>query len=263
MCRLPNGGGGGTLHAKALFTKSPCGSRVLVSVAAMCAAAILGVPSKCQAQYPENLHSYTVNVGAGIAPLSGTDGGSLGLGRSLQAGAGIALTSRPKEKPSKPDKYQPIPPRRWNIFLTGNFIFAQSTLDSAAVEQAIIMNPQDTQILSATSGKGKFYSTTLDPTLRINATNRVNVYLLAGFGWFRRTLDFTGVSFQGTALQPTNPTVFGISANSGGVDAGGGMDIGLTGRGGGLKLYFEARVLHGLAINNGTTVIPLSVGIRW
>jgi hypothetical protein len=28
-------------------------------------------------------------------------------------------------------------------------------------------------------------------------------------------------------------------------------------------VYLEARVYHGLAINNGTTLVPVSVGVRW
>jgi hypothetical protein len=147
--------------------------------------------------------------------------------------------------------------------LKGNFNFDQSDIKSSALQQAILLNPQNTSLLSATSGKAKFYFTTLDPTVRIAMAGHFSAYFLGGFGWLRRTIEFTGVSSQGGLLQPNGPAVFGPSGNSGVVDAGAGIDRGLKRDGGGFKIYIEARVIHGLANNSGTTLIPLSAGVRW
>jgi len=40
------------------------------------------------------------------------------------------------------------------------------------------------------------------------------MYGLAGFGTFRRTIEFTAASTQGTLSQPGNPIVFGQDGDS-------------------------------------------------
>jgi hypothetical protein len=282
MRRLLNYRGSGIVRSQVLSTKSAfrrgialersCavhgasdvrlgGNRVFACVAVMSVAAILSVPSKCEAQNDQPaFHSITLHAGGGVAFLSGTDAHNFDMPRGFQFGGGKALLGQPKQEYDQ--QSNPLPLRRWNIFLTGNFIYQQSAINLNAVREAIALNPQNTALLSATSGTAKFYSTTLDFVPRFEASRRVSVYALGGFGWLRRTLVFEGVSSQGSLLQPSGPTVFAPHRNSGVVDGGAGIDFGVFGRGS-IKLFGEVRVLHGLATNSGTTLVPLSAGVRW
>jgi hypothetical protein len=54
--------------------------------------------------------------------------------------------------------------------------------------------------------------------------------------------------------------VFLRNSSSGSVDGGAGINFKKKGF---PMPYAEVRVVHGLAINHSTTLIPVSVGIRW
>jgi hypothetical protein len=149
-----------------------------------------------------------LNVGAGFAQAAGNERSNLNQGWNFHAGGGFALTPPPAQG------------HKWSLFLTANFMFDQMGIKQTALQQARVMNPTDIGLLEATSGKAKFYSTTLDPTFRIPVRGRFSLYLFAGFGWFRRDLEFTGSSSQGALLQPGSPVVFGNGGNSGAYDAG-------------------------------------------
>ena len=92
--------------------------------------------------------------------------------------------------------------------------------------------------------------------------NHGELYAFGGFGFLRRTLELTGVSSIGTLLQPGNPVVFSSGSNSGAFDAGGGFNWRFS-KLGGLGFYAEAKVVRGLAINSGTTLVPISFGVRF
>ena len=216
----------------------------------LCAAAILAIPKKCLAQDDATFHSCTVNAGGGWSPVHGTEQSNLNRGWNFHAGGGFAVTPRP------------APGHNWSLFITANFMFDQLPVKPAALQQARTLDPQNIALQQASSAKANFYSTTLDPTLRFPA-RWGNVYAFGGFGWFRRSLAFTGGSSQGTLLQPGSPSVFGSGGNSGAFDAGVGVNVRPSRRTGGLMLYAEVRVLHGLAINHETMLVPVSFGVRW
>jgi hypothetical protein len=214
----------------------------------LCLAVIWGGPAKCLAQ--DGYHSCTLNAGGGWAPVWGKEQSSLNRGWNFHAGGGFAVTPRP------------APGHKWSLFITANFMFDQLGIKQTALQQARILNPTNIGLLEANSGRAKYYSTTLDPTFRFPVPGAVSVYVFGGFGWLRRNLEFTGASAQGALLQPGSPVVFGNGGNSGAYDAGAGIDF-RPRKLGGLMFYTEARVLHGLAINNATTLVPISAGIRW
>lgn len=191
--------------------------RTSVCVLALCVA-ILGVPRKCAAQDDSTFHSCTLNIGGGWTEVAGKDASSLDAGWNFQAGIGFAVTGRP------------APGHRWSAFINANFMFDQLGVSQAALQQAQTLNPTNIGLLEATSAKAKFYSTTLDPTFRFPVSDRATAYVFGGFGWFRRTLDFTGASVQGSLLQPGSPVVFGDGGNSGAFDVGGGVNFRLSRR---------------------------------
>jgi len=173
----------------------------------------------------------------------------LNAGWNFQAGGGFAVS-------------RPSPSRKWTVFIIGNFLFDKMRVSPAALSQARDLNPTDIGLLEANSAKAKFYSTTLDPTLRSGDLlfKGLTLYAFGGFGWLRRSLEFSGSAGQGELLQPGSPVVFGSGGNSGAYDVGVGLSYRIRRS---LMVYAEGRRIHGLAINNATTLLPLSVGFRW
>jgi len=240
------------------FTSIPHRNRVIRYVSTVVFVLALSAPSQGQPRDGQAAyHPVTIYGGGGAGVLTGTEANSFHNPWGFQFGGGKAITSRPKQEYDQ--NSNPVQVRRWNIYLTINFNYQRSSIDSLALQQAILLNPQNTALLSAKSGKVKFYSTTLDPSYRFQITPRLGWYASGGFGWLRRTLEFDGI---GNLLQPATPSLFAPHGNSGVVDGGTGLDIGVS-QGRGLKAYFEFRVLHGLAANSESTLIPLSAGLRW
>jgi opacity protein-like surface antigen len=108
-------------------------------------------------------------------------------------------------------------------------------------------------------GSVKFYSTMFEPTYVAHSFRHFNIYGLGGFGWLRRSVKFTGYE-----TDVTHPGGFSIaggsSSDSGGFDAGGGINYSPRGS---MRIFLEARYLRGLASNSETALVPLTLGIRW
>lgn len=216
----------------------------------LCAAAFCALTFAAHGHAQDDFHSCTVNAGGGWAPVTGAETNSLKSGWNFHAGAGFGGP-------------RPSIGHAWSFFLTGNFMFDQLGVSQTALQQARILNPTDIGLLQATSATAKFYSTTLDPTVRFPEKGHLQFYAFAGFGWLRRSLDFSGTSGDGALLQPAAPSVFGTGGNSGAYDAGLGGNFRLRAPMEHFRFYAEVRVLHGLAVNRETTLIPISAGIRW
>jgi hypothetical protein len=215
--------------------------------AAIASALLLFLAGNSQAQDQPQDHSCTLNVaGAFVSPF-GKDGNNFATGWGFQAGGGFAV-SRAVE-----------PGHGVDFFITANFMYDRLNATSTALTQAKAADI--TQLGSATAAHGSFSSLTLDPTVRYPVNLRTSLYLSGGFGWFRRGVGFSGAN-PATLTQSSGITLDRLAANSGVFDVGGGVNFGLT-RKGGVMLYAEARVYRGLAVNSGTTLLPVSVGVRW
>ncbi len=231
------------------YSLNPPRLRRLLHGAALCAVALIAFPPECLAQ-DDFFHSCTLNAGGGWTPVAGADAGSLKNGWNFNAGGGFGGP-------------RPSPGHAWSFFVTANFLFDQLGVSQTALQNARVLNPTNIGLLSATSAQAKFYSTTLDPTVRFPAQGRFQGYAFAGFGWMRRSIDFNGTSYQGGLLQPSTPTVFAAAGNSGAYDAGVGANVRLPGAMNHFGFYAEVRVVHGLAVNRASTLIPVSAGFRW
>lgn len=220
----------------------PIGSRL-----APCLFIFLG---ECFGQDASSFHSCTLSAGAAWTELEGAERSNFNAGwKDFQAGGGFAVVS-------------PSSSRNWSAFLTGTFLFDQLDIKQSALQLARTLNPTNIGLLEATAGKAKFNSATLDLIFRFPVKDPVAFYAFGGFGWLRRDLNFTGVSGEGALLQPGGPTVFGSGGDSGAFDAGGGINVRIP-HAKGFAIYLEARVLHGLAVNHETTLLPISAGFRW
>jgi hypothetical protein len=202
----------------------------------------------CHAQQERQDHSCTFDVAGAFATPKGEDGNNFDKGGwGVQAGGGFAI-SLPKESD-----------RGNSYFITANFMFEKFKATAAALALAKESNP--TQLANATSAHGAFTTVTLDPTVRHSFGRRFNIYGLGGFGWMRRGVGFNGAN-PATLLQSNGVSLDRLDSDSGVFDFGAGANFAPR-KLGGFMLFVEGRVYRGLAVNGGSTLLPLSLGVRW
>jgi hypothetical protein len=223
--------------------KNPSGCAI-VAVATL----VLLLASSCRAQGQRQDHTCTVHAAGSFAIPEGNDRQNFDkAGWGFQAGGGFAVTRQTETD------------RGWRWFITSSFAYEKFKANAAALAQAKMSNPA--QLSNATSAHGGFSAVTLDITPRYTFDHRGSFYLLGGFGWLRRGIGFKGVN-PGTLLQSNGLTLDRLASNSGVFDAGIGSNHGLT-KNGGVMLFVEARVYRGMAVNGGSTLVPISLGVRW
>jgi hypothetical protein len=222
----------------------------LLAITLATAIAFLIASAPCRAQAPQDQpqdHSCTISgAGSYVAP-SGTDGHDFSSGWGVQAGVGFAVTHRAE------------PGHGAVLYIGTNYMYDRLDATATALDAAKTSDPA--HLMNATSAHGSFSALTLDPTLRYSMNIRTSVYALGGFGWFRRGVGFSGAN-PGSLTDSSGSSLERLASDSGVFDAGAGVNFGLTPRGG-VMLYAEVRVYRGLAVNNATTLVPLSAGIRW
>jgi hypothetical protein len=216
--------------------------RAVVAIAILLSFIAIG----CFAQEPTQDHSCTVDVAGAFAVPAGKDGHNFDTGWGLQAGGGFAVS-------------RPAYSRGFSYYLTANFMYERFRATDAALALAKASNP--ILLAKATSAHAGFSAVTIDPAVRYAVNRRFSIYGVGGFGWFRRGVGFNGAN-PATLTQSNGATLDRLASNSGAFDFGGGANFGIT-KNGGLMLFAEARVYRGLAINSGSTLVPISVGIRW
>jgi hypothetical protein len=200
----------------------------------------------CSGQEGSRDHTCTVDASGSFAVAKGQDGHNFESGWGIRTGGGFAFT--------------PIPKRRgFSGYLTANYMYEQLGATTGALNNAKMLNP--TQLATATSARGSFSAVTIDPTVRFAMNRRLGFYGSGGFGWFRRGVVFHGAN-PATLIQSSSASLDRLASNSGAFDLGGGANVGLT-RNGGLMVFTEIRLYVGAAINSGTKLLPLSVGVRW
>lgn len=213
-------------------------------------AGLLLMPIHGRAQEERQQHTCTIDAAYSFAFPQGEDGHNFENARwGILAGGGFAV--RRLAEPGHGNDY----------FITANFMYEKfkatpSALYKAQTTQTVSPNPLST----ATSAHGSFSAVTLDPTVRFFKTRRGNAYLSGGFGWFRRGVSFNGAN-PGTLIQANGVSLDRLHAASGVFDGGGGVNFRLWKNG--TMLFIEGRVYRGLAVNGGSTLIPVSLGIRW
>jgi hypothetical protein len=225
-------------------------SCALVAVAALLL--FFGIDGSAQEssdnQQPPHDHSCTVDAAGAFALPKGKDEQNFDkLGWGLQAGGGFAVT-----RSDEPDRGN-----SW--YITGNFMYEKFKANAAALLAAEKAN--HTQLANATAAHGGFTTVTLDPTFRHAFSRRFGFYGSGGFGWLRRGIGFNGAN-PATLLLSGSISLDRLASNSGVFDLGGGTNFGPR-KIGGFMLFAEARVYRGLAINNASTLVPLSLGLRW
>ncbi len=210
------------------------------------AAVLFLVAIHCYAQEQRQDHTCTVDASGSFVVPKGQDGPNFQSGWGIRTGGGFTFTAIPRR-------------RGFSGYLTANFMYEQLGATAAALKTAKMLNP--TQLATASSAHGSYSAVTIDPTVRFAMSRRIGLYGSGGFGWFRRGVVFHGAN-PATLLQSSSASLDRTASNSGAFDIGGGANLGLT-KNGGLMVFTEVRLYKGAAINSGTKLLPLSVGVRW
>ncbi len=187
-------------------------------------------------------HHFTANVGGGFSTATSRLSNDLDNGGNLEVGAGFNL-----------NQY---------LGVLGTFSFQGLGVTRSALNS-----------LNEPDGNARVYSLTIDPKISFPLGSRATVYVLGGGGWLRRTVQFTQPviaptyiynpwwGYIGPVYVPANQILGTVSQNAGAWDIGGGVNIPLPRTG--WKLYVQARYYDGLTNNTHTTVVPITVGLRW
>lgn len=186
-------------------------------------------------------HHFTANVGGGFTMPTGRISNDMDYGGNLEVGAGFNF-----------NQY---------LGVLGTFSFNAVGLTGSALSR-----------LNEPDGYGHVYTLTVDPKITF-PLRRGSFYILGGGGWLRRSVTFTQPvvaqtfvfdpwwGYFGPALVPANQVLGSVGTNAGVWDVGGGFNIPLPRSG--FKIYIQARYYDGLTRGAHTTMVPLTLGVRW
>jgi len=193
----------------------------------------------CAAQSEEPPVAF--HVGGGLTAITGSDSGRLDKGGNLQAGAGHFF-----------NRY---------FGIEGSFMWNQLGITGSELNR-----------LGQPDGNARVYTVTVDPTFRFPLGRGFSAYVFVGGGYLRRTVEFTQPTLVGTfvfdpwwgyvgpALVPANQILGSVSSNSGAVNGGGDLNIPIARR---AHLFIEPRYVRGFTSNSKTTIVPITVGLRF
>jgi hypothetical protein len=199
----------------------------------------LVVANECFAQDESR---FTANIGGGLTTINGRDAGRLDHGGNFQVGAGYYFN------------------RFFGI--TGNFMFNQLGITGSELLR-----------LNVPDGNARVYTFTVDPTLRLPLAQNWSAYVLVGGGWLRRTVEFTQPTlaqtivfdpwwgYFGPALVQVNQVLGSVTSDAGVFNVGAGVNVPLPVPK--LHIFVESRYIHGFTDKSNTTIVPITVGLRW
>lgn len=203
---------------------------------------ILGLPALTLGQSDETFHHLTISGGGGLTTITGTQAGSLDHGGNVQVNGGYFLNR--------------------HLGITANFMWSDLGITRAALDSA---NEPD--------GKTNVYAVTADPTVRWPLGHGFTAYALGGAGFLRQNVTFTQPvvvdtyrhifhKIQHSYHEPSARDIVlaRIISNSGGFDIGGGINMPWPGA---VKVFMEARYFRGFTSNADTSVVPITLGLRW
>ena len=216
--------------------------RVCAPLFAICVPLSFATPDLAAQEAPDN-RPVTVSVGGLAAP---NIAGSLKSGWDIEAGGGFAVTRWSHR-------------RDWRLYLDGSFLFEHLGVTQSALQTAQGSNGQ---LSAGVTAKDRFYAATLDPTVRLFARRRLSGYVLGGFGWLRRSTDYSMQAMPGVLIPPAVSGVLSPSANSAAFDAGAGLNYRVRGPWSPM-LFVEGRYVRGFGVNWPAPLIPVAVGVRW
>ncbi|MEO8024995.1 MAG: outer membrane beta-barrel protein [Bryobacteraceae bacterium] len=161
----------------------------------------------------------------------------------------------------------------WNVGIGAGYNFhprfgvlAQASFNNFGINGPTLAN------IGFPDGTVRVFSATLNPIVHLAPKGPVDVYLIGGGGFYRRTQEFTQPAVT-TAVGfdpffgfyrfavPVNEVLSSYSVNKPGVNGGMGFAFGTKWH---AKFYMEARYHRILMGNNQhTDYVPVTFGVRW
>jgi hypothetical protein len=123
-------------------------------------------------------------------------------------------------------------------------------------------------------GSGRIYSVTLNPMVHLVPKGPLDVYIIGGGGYYRRTIEFTEPSsavvtgydpFYGYFFPvevPTTNVIGSFSQNKGGFNIGAGIAVRL-GEDSRSTIFAESRYHYIYTSPVRTSMLPVTFGFRW
>jgi len=182
-------------------------------------------------------------VGGGFTEPVGMSNRRLDRGFNVTGGAGVNLSS--------------------HVGLMGEFGFNRLGVASSVLSAAGIP-----------AGSTRIYSITANPVVRFNPEGRADFYITGGGGYYRRTVEFTEPSvavvtafdpFFGVFFPvaiPVDTVIGSFSQNKGGLNIGGGFSVRVKGDSN-TKIFAETKYHYLFTDPSGTSVMPITFGVRW
>ena len=195
---------------------------------------------------PASAQRFNFNIGGGPGFPLGKTNDLANISYNFVAGGGLDL--RPQVK------------------VNTEFMFHGLPVGKSAADQ-----------LGVSEIKGRLYSLTGNLILGSEVGGGKGAYLIAGGGWYRRTLEAQETTLQaGTkcaplwvwwnvqcidGIFPTDVTVGSRTSSAGGFNVGGGLTFPIGDSG--ANFYTEIRYHRAFTANVDTEILPVTFGIRW
>jgi hypothetical protein len=199
-------------------------------------------------------HSLAFEAGGGASGPVGSSTNYITWGGNFTGGAGVHFSKR--------------------FALLAEYQFIDDKLPGAIIAET-----------GANGGNAHIWSLTLDPVIDLFPKSNNSVYITGGGGFYRKVTNFTDpeeaqyCEYYYCGVTTENEVVGHFSSNQGGFSIGGGFTHRLGGvyNDGTMKLFAEVRYLDVLSpasaiapnglntatVGAGTTLIPITVGLRW
>jgi hypothetical protein len=218
------------MHVK----QSPTRLMVVIGVLLMCMAA----PQHARADQD----GWSVDVGVGPTPTTGDISNRLTTGWNINARAGYQFNDA--------------------FGLYGAFAY-----------NALGVTDRVLNALQVPDGNAHLLSLTAEPMWRFPIARHVEGYLVGGAGWYQRKVEFTQPTvtvidvidpwwgYLGPAIVPADQVLGSVTKDAFGANAGGGVAFKLGESG--TAVFAEVRYHYANTKPTSTSVVPVTVGLRW
>ena len=144
-------------------------------------------------------------------------------------------------------------------------VLVEYSFHQLGVEDAVLAE------LAVPDGNARLHTVT--GNLKLNLIpGPVNVYVIGGGGWYRRTIEFTEPTTRVVtifdpwwglfrdAVVPADQVLGSVTRNAAGINAGAGVAFSIGGR---TRLFAESRWHRAFHNPTNTTIIPVTIGLRF
>lgn len=205
--------------------------------------------------------NYALEFGGGFNAPTSDSSSSITWGGNFTVGAGYNLNS--------------------HLAVLGEYQFIDSKLPGSFIGQTYNSDYD----VAADGGNAHIWSFTVDPVFSLFPKKANDLYIVGGGGFYRKMTNFTYPQVDYycdyyCGYETSNQVVGHYSSNQGGVNIGLGYQRHLGGEfhDSRMKLFAEARYLHlfspagtynvnqylsPVTVGEGTTIIPVTFGVRW